>query len=55
MERDDPLIAVLKRERSPLDADKKVAGVNRRRRRRRRRRPLQKQSKNITFTRVALA
>jgi len=52
MERDDPLIAVLKRERSPLDADKKVAGVNRRRRRRR---PLQKQSKNITFTRVALA
>jgi len=49
MERDEPLIAALMRERSPLDADKKVAGVSRRQR------PLQKRSKNIMFTRVALA
>lgn len=48
MERDKSLIAALRRNLLPLDADKKAAGVNQRQ-------PMQKQSKNITFIRAALA
>lgn len=48
MERDEPLIAAPREERSLLDADKRVAGVSRRR-------MVQKRAKNIAFTRAALA